>query len=564
MRKLLLITAFAITAAFAANEPINVDTKTHKVTTPTTVDWAGITMLNLPPAPVTPTNFLALTDTPNSYAGQAGNIPAVNPASNGLIFITPPPGPPGPAGSPGAQGIPGPTGSPGPAGSPGAQGIPGPTGSPGPAGSPGAQGIPGPTGSPGPAGSPGAQGIPGPTGSPGPQGIPGPTGSPGPAGSPGPQGIPGPTGSPGPAGSPGAGVAVGGTTDQVLAKASATNYDTKWVTPSGGGTGTVTNVSAGNLGTLFTTTVLNPTTTPNIQFTASTAAAGTVFANNTTGVATPLFVTNPRITAIANLTSNGLLRTSGGVGTLSVDTSTYLTGNQTITLTGDASGSGTTSIPVVVDSVNGVTYPASPSVNTVPMVSSTNAVTYNSTTGTGNIVRSVSPTFTGTAIFAAINPTTITGPTTANRTFTIQGVNDGSDATDTTVGRIVSAALANASATTMVNNTAKNIVSISLTAGDWDVRGMFNGQASCVTNGITIMNGYIGTTSATQTDDGYMAWSEVSNPTAATQILNASCSLPSKRISISTTTTVYLVGKIGGNITGTPVGYGYIEARRVR
>lgn len=48
------------------------------------------------------------------------------------------------------------------------------------------------------------------------------------------------------------------------------------------------------------------------------------------------------------LTTNGLVRTQSGTGELVVDTATYLTGNETITLSGDATGSGTTSIVVTV------------------------------------------------------------------------------------------------------------------------------------------------------------------------------------------------------------------------
>lgn len=50
------------------------------------------------------------------------------------------------------------------------------------------------------------------------------------------------------------------------------------------------------------------------------------------------------ISRISNLTSNGFVKTGSGNGTLSIDTSTYLTGNQTITLSGDVSGSGATAI----------------------------------------------------------------------------------------------------------------------------------------------------------------------------------------------------------------------------
>src|SRR4030095_6840084 len=68
----------------------------------------------------------------------------------------------------------------------------------------------------------------GPTGPAGPQGDVGATGSPGPQG---PQGMPGPTGL------TGAGVPTGGTAGQLLAKNTATDYDTLWVTSSGGGGG---------------------------------------------------------------------------------------------------------------------------------------------------------------------------------------------------------------------------------------------------------------------------------------------------------------------------------------
>jgi hypothetical protein len=96
----------------------------------------------------------------------------------------------------------------------------------------GTPGAPGPPGATGPAGPPGAAST-----VPGPQGPPGTTGATGPQGPTGPAGTNGTNGAPG---APGPGVAVGGTLDQILAKASATDYDTKWVAaPSGGGASSV-------------------------------------------------------------------------------------------------------------------------------------------------------------------------------------------------------------------------------------------------------------------------------------------------------------------------------------
>jgi hypothetical protein len=121
-----------------------------------------------------------------------------------------------------------------------------------------------------------------------------------------------------------AGLPTGGTAGQALIKNSVTDFDASWATVTGGtGGGTVTSFSAGALSPLFTTTVATATTTPALSFVLSNAAAGTVFANNTASSGAPNFVTNPRISAIANLTGNGFVKTSGGIGTLGIDSTAY-------------------------------------------------------------------------------------------------------------------------------------------------------------------------------------------------------------------------------------------------
>lgn len=54
------------------------------------------------------------------------------------------------------------------------------------------------------------------------------------------------------------------------------------------------------------------------------------------------------ISKLTNLTTNGFIKTGSGDGTLSVDTSTYITGNQTITLSNDLGGSGATTISATI------------------------------------------------------------------------------------------------------------------------------------------------------------------------------------------------------------------------
>jgi hypothetical protein len=63
------------------------------------------------------------------------------------------------------------------------------------------------------------------------------------------------------------------------------------------------------------------------------------------------FTAPQSIAALANLTTNGFVKTTGSDGTLAVDTSSYISGS--IALTGDAIGSGTNSIPVTVEKING-------------------------------------------------------------------------------------------------------------------------------------------------------------------------------------------------------------------
>lgn len=71
----------------------------------------------------------------------------------------------------------------------------------------------------------------------------------------------------------------------------------------GSGTGTVTSFSAGDLSPLFTTSVANPTSTPALTFTLSSAAQNSVFGGPAVGGAgAPSFQTAPTISA-ANMTN---------------------------------------------------------------------------------------------------------------------------------------------------------------------------------------------------------------------------------------------------------------------
>ena len=86
---------------------------------------------------------------------------------------------------------------------------------------------------------------------------------------------------------------------------------------------------------------------------ALTVQTGTGFSANTATNATYELRVGPAITALATLMNTataGFIRRTG-LNTYSVDTNTYITGNQTITLSGDATGSGATAISVTLASV---------------------------------------------------------------------------------------------------------------------------------------------------------------------------------------------------------------------
>lgn len=58
--------------------------------------------------------------------------------------------------------------------------------------------------------------------------------------------------------------------------------------------------------------------------------------------------TTQNIIRLSNLSTNGFVKTSSADGTLVVDTNNYLTGNQTITLSGNVTGSGSTAITTTI------------------------------------------------------------------------------------------------------------------------------------------------------------------------------------------------------------------------
>ena len=126
------------------------------------------------------------------------------------------------------------------------------------------------------------------------------------------------------------------------------------------------------------------------------------------------------------------------------------------------------------------------------------------------------------------------------------------------VGEYVSANVASGSAILIPNNTASNVTSISLTAGDWDVNG---NVGFVMTGNCSVVEAYITTTSATRpAPPNAGAFNELSGPSFGNGTV-----LPTgvMRLSLNSTTTVYL-GTAVLATTGTVSVYGFIGARRAR
>jgi hypothetical protein len=141
----------------------------------------------------------------------------------------------------------------------------------------------------------------------------------------------------------------------------------------------------------------------------------------------------------------------------------------------------------------------------------------------------------------------------------VQGTNTTGNASVGDVGEYVeSTVLLGSSVTGFVTNTPKDITSISLAAGDWDVTGNVGSNPTAgAVQGSYI--GWISSTSATLPDFTFTTFN------AQTQSANVGLnqSAPKRRLSLSTTTTVYLSAQLGF-AGGSMSAYGTIQARRMR
>lgn len=152
---------------------------------------------------------------------------------------------------------------------------------------------------------------------------------------------------------------------------------------------------------------------------------------------------------------------------------------------------------------------------------------------------------------------TVAGDKTFSGKTAITGTATNDSASAGYVGEYVSSTIASGSAVSLTTATVANVTSISLTAGDWDVSGRV---AWSFMNNTTAAGASISLTSATQ-DSANLVYTRLGS--AGNLIGIYEVALPTARISVASTTTVYLVAE-ATFATSTNSAYGRIMARRVR
>lgn len=179
--------------------------------------------------------------------------------------------------------------------------------------------------------------------------------------------------------------------------------------------------------------------------------------------------------------------------------------------------------------------------------------------GAGFSTYLASPPAIGTTAPAAGKFTTLqaTSAITPSSTSGIVGTTTNDSANAGSIGEYASSTQSTPQALT--TNTALNVTSISLTAGDWDVTGIVAITAASTTQ----LNNIVGGSNTTSATIGSLGtyFQIIPGNTNSTALYNIP--IPTTRYSLSATTTIYLVAQVGFN-TSTASATGVIRARRIR
>lgn len=164
-------------------------------------------------------------------------------------------------------------------------------------------------------------------------------------------------------------------------------------------------------------------------------------------------------------------------------------------------------------------------------------------------------------VAAATGNTLVAGTLGVTGKLSGAGTATNDDAAAGVIGEVASCSLASGTPTALTTSTSKTICSMSLTAGDWDVTGV----AGFIPASGTTQNAY--SYSVSKTNNAQDAAVGEQGYTALQGLASAGYvqgfTVPVRRISLASTTTVYLVSNANFG-TSTCTGFGGLQARRVR
>ena len=150
----------------------------------------------------------------------------------------------------------------------------------------------------------------------------------------------------------------------------------------------------------------------------------------------------------------------------------------------------------------------------------------------------------------------------------IKGTGTNDNAAAGAVGELITATVASGAAVVLTTAVPANVTSISLTAGDWDITGVVDYTFAGTTSYTQLLES-ISLTSATlssQAGGGGLGTDPNTSfavPAAIPGALPFTRALPTVRLSIAATTTVFLVAQAAFTVAALSA-YGTIRARRAR
>lgn len=346
-----------------------------------------------------------------------------------------------------------------------------------------------------------------------------------------------------------------------------------WATPPTG-TGAVVRATSPTLvtpvlGTPTSVTLTNATGLPVGSVTGLAAGVGTFLATPTsanlktaltdeTGSGAAVFATSPTlVTPVLGTPSSGTLTSCTGLPLAGLNTQAAYTfvGNNT----------GSTAVPTAVD-IATLTSKASPALTDLILISDQAAsgawkkATVNAVSAASGPVSSIAG---NTGAFTLSNGITNSTNDIRLNIGQLPGETTTGNASAGNIGEYITVDVVSGSAVSLTTGTPANIGSMSLTAGDWEVTlaAQFKGGA---TTTITYTVASISTISATHgTADNAQVQGFWNNMVPFGTITQFSQVVPPIRISLASTTTIYMVASAGFG-TSTLSVFGQMKARRAR